>query len=266
LESFLDFYLWSKLLKISIVTVCFNSATTILETLNSVASQQYKNFEHIIIDGGSSDGTLEIIKTWSKHKLIVRVGEDAGIYDAMNKGIQASTGQIVGILNSDDFYANANVLKLIVAEFESKKVDCVFSDLAYVDRYDTNKAAALWKSSRYDHGAFVDGWHPPHPTFFVRRDLYKKYGLFDLDFKISADFELMLRFLEKNKITSSYIPNVLVNMRVGGESGKSLSNIFIGNVNVLKAFKKNKIKINPLIYLFNRLAPKIISQIRSRLF
>lgn len=249
-------------MKISIVTVCYNSAKTISDTLNSVASQTFVDIEHIIIDGGSTDDTLEIIQQHNNPRMKVISEKDNGIYDAMNKGIQIASGEIVGILNSDDFYCGPSVILDVVNEFKTKSVDCVFADLLFVDPIVANKIIRAWKSSPYVRGSFSKGWHPPHPTFFVKREVYEKYGLFDLDFKISADFELMLRILERHQITSSHLPKVIVHMRAGGESGRNFKNILIGNINVFKAFKKNGIKINPIIYLFNRLLPKLINRVR----
>jgi glycosyltransferase involved in cell wall biosynthesis len=255
-------HIWKKNMKMSVITVCFNSANTIRQTIDAVNCQSYKDIEHIFVDGASQDETVSLVKKHSVRQSCIISEPDGGIYDAMNKGIQIASGDVVGILNSDDFYSGPNVIADVISEFKSKNVDCVFADLIYVDSVNTSKVKREWKSSFFVRGAFLEGWHPPHPTFFVKREVYEKYGLFDLDFKISADFELMLRFLEKYQITSSYLPKVIVNMRAGGESGRNFKNILIGNINVLKAFKKNRIKVNPLIYLFKRIAPKLVNRIR----
>jgi glycosyltransferase involved in cell wall biosynthesis len=244
-------------LKISVITVSWNSAKTIKDTIDSVLSQTYKNLEYIIIDGDSVDNTKQIVREY-KSRIIKFISEpDNGIYDAMNKGILYSSGDIIAILNSDDFYNTPFVLENVIAEFINKNVDCVFGDLFYVDNQDTDKVLRYWKSSEYIPGSFSKGWHPPHPSFFVNRETYKKYGLFDLSFKVSSDFEIMLRFLEKFKIKSSYLPQVLVRMRAGGESGRNFRNILIGNINVLRAFKKNNVKVSYLIYPFFRIIPKL---------
>lgn len=246
--------------KISIITSCYNSADTIIDTLNSLATQNFKNFEHIIIDGGSTDRTLDILKEWKKFPLKIFSEKDDGIYDAMNKGLRIASGDIIGILNSDDFYENSNVLSKVVATMQTYNVDCVYSDLLYVDKFDTNKIVRSWQSCAYETGMFESGWQPPHPTFFVRRTVYEKYGFFDLNFDISADFELMLRFLHKYKISSIYIPAVQVKMRYGGESNKNIRNIIKANLNSLNALEKNGIKLNRFIYIFKRLFPKILNR------
>jgi glycosyltransferase involved in cell wall biosynthesis len=235
------------MMKISIITVVYNNKNTIRSAIESVLNQTYKNIEYIIIDGGSIDGTVDIIKSYG-NKIDKFISEpDNGIYDAMNKGIKLSRGDIVGILNSDDFYAFNNVLEIVINEFKSKNVDCLYGDLEYVDSKNINKVIRYWKSKPYKEGFFQKGWHPPHPTFFVKRECYEKYGLFNLDFKIAADYELMLRFLEKYKLKSSYIPKTIVKMRIGGESNKSLSNIIKANIESYKAWKVNDLYINPFM-------------------
>jgi glycosyltransferase involved in cell wall biosynthesis len=181
---------------------------------------------------------------------------DEGIYDAMNKGIKAASGDIIGILNSDDFYHNEQVLSDIVNAFENDDADAVYGDLVYVGKNDTNKIIRYWKPNPYNPGDFLKGWHPPHPSFFVKKEVYAKYGVFDRSFGVSADFELMLRFVEKYKIKIKYLPKLLVRMRVGGESNRSLRNIIQGNINCIRAFKKNGLKIG-IFYPLTRLLPKI---------
>ncbi|MFA5104873.1 MAG: glycosyltransferase family 2 protein [Candidatus Margulisiibacteriota bacterium] len=240
---------------ISVITVVFNNKGTISSAIDSVLGQTYSNIEHIIVDGGSTDGTVEIIQGYGKKIDKFISGHDKGIYDAMNKGIDLATGDIVGILNSDDIYYDRQVLSDVVSAFESNNADAVYGDLVYVDKNDTNKVVRYWKSNQYKPGEFLKGWHPPHPTFFVKKEIYKKYGMFDCSLDISADFELMLRFIEKYKIKTSYLPKVLAKMRLGGESNKSLRNIFQANINCIKAFKKNGFKVG-VFYPFVRLIPK----------
>lgn len=242
-------------MKISIITVVWNNEKTIKSCINSILSQTYKDIEYIIVDGKSTDNTIKIIESY-ENKISKFISEkDNGIYDAMNKGISLATGDIVGILNSDDFYTDNTVIETIVNEFQSKNIDATFSDLDYVSFQDENKITRKWRSTPYYKDAFTKGWHPAHPTFFVKKDIYNKYGLFDLNFNISADFEIMLRFIEKYKIKTTYIPKVLVKMREGGESNQSIKNILIGNKNVRKAFKKNEIKLD-LLYTPKRLIKK----------
>jgi glycosyltransferase involved in cell wall biosynthesis len=241
-------------MKISIVTSSFNSVDTVEKTIKSILSQTYPNIEYIIIDAKSTDGTIDIINKY-KDKIAKFVSEkDRGIYDGMSKGIKMATGDIVGILNSDDVYASDNVIEMVIKEMEEKKVDCCWGDLVYVDKKNIDKIIRNWKSSGYKEGKFKIGWHPPHPTFFVKRWVYKKYGVFNLDFSISADYELMLRFLEKYKIKSCYIPQILVKMRVGGQSGESIKNIIKANQECYWAWKKNGLKVSPLIFFLKPLS------------
>ncbi|UZE93505.1 MAG: glycosyltransferase [Candidatus Nealsonbacteria bacterium] len=229
---------------ISIITVVLNGKKTIEKTLKSVLEQGYENIEYIIIDGGSTDGTLDIINRY-KDKIKKIVSEpDKGIYDAMNKGIAMASGDIIGILNGDDLYADGNVIKKVVEKMEEDKADVCWGDLIYVNANNSDKIVRYWKSSEYKEGKFQKGWMPPHSTFFVKKQIYKKYGVFNLDFPISADYELMLRFLEKYKLKSCYMSQVLVKMRIGGQSNKNLLNIVKGNVECYKAYKINGLKIS----------------------
>jgi glycosyltransferase len=233
-------------MKVSIITVVYNNKDTIKDAIESVLNQTYKNIEYIIIDGGSIDGTVEIIKSYG-NKIDKFISEkDNGIYDAMNKGIKLATGDIVGILNSDDFYASNDIIEKVVNEFKEKKVDSVYGDLVYVNAKNTDKIVRYWKSKPFKEGLFKKGWHPAHPTFFVKKEIYDKYGIFNLDFKIAADYELMLRFLEKYKISSSYISEIFVKMRVGGESNQSIKNIIKANIESYKAWKVNDLKISSI--------------------
>jgi len=240
----------------SIITVVLNGKDTIEDTIKSVLGQGYQNIEYIIIDGGSTDGTLKIIESY-KDKISKFVSEkDKGIYDGMNKGISLADGDIIGILNADDFYTSNNVIETVVKEIEEKKADVCWGDLVYVDKNNTDKIIRYWKSSEYKEGKFKKGWMPPHPTFFVKKWVYEKYGIFNLDFSISADYELMLRFLEKYKIKTCYIPQILVKMRTGGQSNKNIKNIIKANIECYRAWGVNELKINPLI-IFLKLILKI---------
>lgn len=245
-------------MRVSIITVSLNSESTIKECIESVLSQTYKNIEYIIVDGMSNDKTIKIIDSY-RSKLDKFISEkDEGIYDAMNKGIKLATGDIVGILNSDDEYFNENVIENVVEIFTNKQTDSLHGDLCFVDPNNTRIIKRFWKSSNFEHGSFKKGWHPPHPTFFVKKYIYNKYGLFDIDLRISADFDLMLRFLEKHKISTTYFPSTLVRMKIGGESTKSLKNIWISNKSILQSFDKNGVKVNKFFYVFKRLLLKIL--------
>ena len=235
-------------MKVSIITAVFNAKDTIAQTIECILNQSYKNIEHIIIDGGSTDGTLEIIAKY-RSTLAKAVSEpDRGIYDALNKGIGLASGDVIGLLHGDDFYAHDEVLEMVADVFEREDVNSCYGDLDYVDKNDTNRVIRHWKSSEHRNGKFKYGWMPPHPTFFVKREIYEKYGLFNTAFRIAADYEIMLRFLEKYRISTYYIPEVLIKMRLGGTSNKSLKNLFIKSSEDYKAWKVNN--LNGRLILF----------------
>lgn len=241
-------------MKISIITVVWNNAATIKDAIDSVLSQAYDNIEYIVVDGASRDGTVEVVQSYGD-KIAKFISEkDKGLYDAMNKGIGLATGDIVGILNSDDFYKSNDILGLVASEFINKNIDCLYGDLEYVDAIDTKKVVRYWKSKPYKEGLFKKGWHPAHPTFFIKREFYEKYGAFNLGFKIAADYEIMLRFLERYKLKSSYIPTTFVKMRLGGESNRSVKNIIKANIESHKAWKVNGLHINLFMFLLKPLS------------
>jgi glycosyltransferase involved in cell wall biosynthesis len=230
-------------MKLSIITVSYNSEKTIEDTILSVLSQDYENIEYIIIDGGSNDRTCEIIKKYKPQISFFISEPDKGIYDAMNKGIKKATGAVVGILNSDDFYANEQVLSSVMQKFDSN-VDGVYADLVYVDATNTDKVLRKWISGSYVKDSFLKGWMPPHPTFFVRKEVYEKYGMFNTILRSAADYEFMLRVIHKFKIRLTYLPQVIVRMRAGGESNASLSNRIKANKEDRKAWELNGLKPN----------------------
>lgn len=240
--------------KVSIITVCYNSERTIEDTLQSVINQSYPDIEYIVIDGVSTDSTLSIINKY-KDKITTIVSEkDNGIYDAINKGIRLATGDIIANLNSDDFYIDNNVIADVVTTFEKEKTDTLYADLYYVDAVDTNKIARYWKSKQYKEGLFLKGWMPPHPTFFVKKEVYQQYGLFDLQFKSAADYEIMLRFIHRFKTSIAYLPRVIVKMRVGGVSNASLKNRIKANQEDRKAWKVNGLKPHAFTLIFKPLS------------
>lgn len=206
-------------MKVSIITVCYNSAATIADTIYSVKSQSYNNIEHIIVDGQSSDTTLDVIKKANYSGVLVSE-KDRGIYDAMNKGLQLATGDIIGILNSDDFYADNNVIADVVSQFKTSNSEALYGDLVYLN--EQNNVVRNWKSGKFDCNKFNYGWMPPHPTVFIKKSVYSSFGNFNINLTVSADYEMMLRLMYVNKIKTGYIPRVLVNMRVGGASNNSL--------------------------------------------
>lgn len=231
------------MIDISIVTATFNSATTLKDCLESVKCQTCP-VEHIVIDGGSFDKTKSILESYPHISRMISES-DNGIYDAMNKGISMCTGEIVGILNSDDFYADNRVVERVLSAFEDQHVATCYGDLHYVDPLRTDRVVRNWRSGRFDSKKFYWGWMPPHPTFFVRREIYIKYGMFNLNFGSAADYELMLRFLVKQEVGSLYIPEVLVNMRTGGASNASFKKRIIANRMDRLAWNVNGLKPYP---------------------
>lgn len=226
---------------ISIITVTYNSARTVADTLASVNSQGYRSVEHIIIDGASRDDTLEITKKFP-HVARVISEKDNGIYDAMNKGIGLATGEVVGILNSDDIYTDGEVIQKVMSAFEDPTVDAVYGDLQYVSKDDLDKVVRTWYSGRFSKRKFYYGWMPPHPTFFVRRAVYEKVGLFNCALRSAADYEMMLRVLVKYNHRVCYVPQVLVKMRTGGMSNASLRNRWRANREDRKAWDLNNLQ------------------------
>lgn len=232
-------------MKISIITVSFNSAATIRDTLQCIADQDYPDIEHIIIDGGSSDHTLEIVKTFP-HVAKVISEKDNGLYDAMNKGIKAATGDVIGILNSDDVYAYNRVLSHVADLLTITEADTLYGDLQYVKADNLQKVVRTWRSGKCRPSAFYYGWMPPHPTFFVRKEVYDKVGFFTTDLRTAADYELMLRILLKHKFSTAYLPEVLVKMRAGGMSNASLRHRLNANKEDRQAWKLNE--LNPYFF------------------
>ena len=240
-------------MKISIITAVKNGAGTIGSCIASILNQTYEDIEHIIIDGGSCDGTLGIISKY-KDKIAKVISEtDNGMYYALNEGIKLASGDIIGILHSDDFYAHNRVIENVADVFKRKNVDSCFGDLQYVSEKNPAKIVRYWKASPYVFEKFKYGWMLPHPTFFVKKLVYGKFGCFNTDFKIAADYELMLRLLVKYGISTYYIPEVIVKMRMGGLSNRNLINLFIKNYEDYKAWKVNNLKSNFSIILLKNL-------------
>ncbi|MCK5907633.1 MAG: glycosyltransferase [Flavobacteriales bacterium] len=228
-------------MKVSIITSSYNSSETIADTISSVNSQTHQEIEHVFIDGKSSDNSVEIINEISTREKIVTSEKDKGIYDAMNKGVAKSNGDVIAILNSDDFYADENVVSDVVALFTESGADAVYADLDYVTE-DTTKIVRKWRSGSYKHGMFKWGWMPPHPTLFVKKEVYEKYGNFNLDLKSAADYEIMLRFIHKHEIKLAYLQRVTVKMRVGGLSNSSIKHRLFANNEDRKAWKINGLR------------------------
>jgi glycosyltransferase involved in cell wall biosynthesis len=233
-------------MKVSIITVSLNSSKSILRTIKSVNDQEYHNIEHVFIDGNSEDNTTEIIRRNSTRTNTIVIEPDNGIYDAMNTGIRMASGNIIGILNSDDVFASNNIISNIVKRFEGTNIDGVFANITYVNRY--NQTVRCWNSSEFMKNSFSDGWHPPHPSLFLKKEVYLVCGLFDMNFKIAADFEFMLRIFEKSDLDIKFMNETVVNMLVGGKSN-TLKGIIQGNSEIKLAFEKNGIARNKFYFI-----------------
>lgn len=227
-------------MKITLITATYNSYPNLLDTLDSIQQQSHPSLEWVVIDGGSTDQTQLVLKN---NPLIGQsVSEpDQGIYDALNKGIQRATGDVIGFLHSDDLLASPGTLAQIAQVFEQTQVDGVYGDLEYVDKQDTNKVIRYWKSKPFERKNLKYGWMPAHPTLFLKRKVYEKHSLFDLDFKIAADYDFMLRILKDPELKFAYLPQVITKMRVGGASNKSIQNIIQKSKEDLNAIRKNKL-------------------------
>lgn len=244
-------------MKISIITVTYNSSETIIDTLNSIKEQSFRNIEYIIIDGNSKDNTLSIISEYDHIISKVITEPDAGIYDAMNKGIKLATGDVIGILNSDDIYDNSNVIESVIQVFESDNaIDAVYGNLSYFHTAQPTKIVRFWKSLPFYDNFFEDGYVIPHPTLFVKRQVYEKTGFYFPDFKISSDYELMLRAFKINQFKPFYLNKNLVKMRMGGRSTKNIQNIILGNQEIYKAWRMNNLS-TPLFFYLKRFMFKI---------
>jgi glycosyltransferase involved in cell wall biosynthesis len=226
-------------MKVSIITIAYNSQETIADTIRSVIGQDYSEIEYIIVDGGSRDQTVEIVKSFGAGVTKWVSEKDKGIYDAMNKGVAMATGDVIGILNSDDFYADNRVISDVVRSFQASGADGLYADLVYVNRDQPDKTVRSWKAGDYRHGKFLSGWMPPHPTFFVHRNCYEKFGSYTLELRSAADYELMLRFIHKHQISMTYLPRVITKMRLGGQSNVTLMNRIKANLEDRKAWKMN---------------------------
>lgn len=243
-------------LKITVITVCYNSAATIGDTLAAVARQGYKNVEHLIVDGASTDGTVDIVRQWAGHSVVLNSEPDKGIYDAMNKGFALATGDVIGFLNSDDFYADGSALEKIAAAFQDRQVEACFGDLVYVSK-DTRRVIRYWKSRAFVKGDFANGWCPAHPTFYIRRSALERCGGFDCSFKLASDMEFMMRYLENGAVPAVYIPAVIVRMRVGGATNQSWRNVLKQNEEVLVALRKNKVPFSTIGFVSHKLLNRL---------
>lgn len=252
-------------MKISIITVSYNSAATIADTVRSVAAQNYQDIEHLIIDGKSKDTTIEVVEKNRHPHLILTSEPDSGIYDAMNKGLGRASGEVIGFLNSDDFFVDNSVLEKIAAAFEDESVEACYADLVYV-KPDNSRVVRHWKSKNFIKGDFAKGWCPPHPTFYVRRSALERWGLFDQSLKLAADAEFMMRYLERGGVKSVYIPYVLVRMRLGGATNNNLGNIIKQNQEIFIALKNNEVNFSLISFLVHKIFRKTWQFMSARFF
>lgn len=245
-------------MKVSIITVLYNSSSTLTDTIASVYNQTYENIEFILIDGKSTDNSLDIIKSYEsafrlKNISYIWISEkDNGIYDAINKGIKLATGDVIGILNSDDYYNDNLVIGDVASAFQYNNIDCVYGNLNYINT-DNKKITRKWISRKYEKGLFDKSWTPAHPTFYCKKEMYIKYGVYRTDFKIAADVELMYRFLEKNQIKSKYLDRLMIIMRQGGVSSRGIKSTIIITKEMRHAYKINGDRLNLLKYLFYKI-------------
>lgn len=248
-------------MKITIITVAFNAADTIEDTIRSVLGQDYSDLEYIVIDGASTDGTLGVINRYRDRIARVVSEPDNGIYDAMNKGLALATGEVVGILNSDDFYIDGRAVSKVAAVFADASVGAVFADLLYVRPGDLSVSVRRYSSKGFKPEKFAYGWMPAHPTFFLRKCYYDRYGLYKTDYRIAADYELLIRMLYVHKIPYVYIPEVLIKMRLGGASTRSLKSNIILNREILRGCRENGIRTN-LFKVYSKYPKKLIELIK----
>lgn len=239
-------------MKVTIITVTYNSATYLQDCMDSVVGQTYSNIEHILIDASSTDGTLDIIKRYENHVAKWVSEKDRGMYDAINKGMEMATGDIIGILNSDDVLAGKDVIESIVKCFETYEVDSVYGDLVYVDKINSRKVLRYWKGFSYKRFRFHYGWMPAHPTFYFKSGLLKELGGYESHYFTAADYEFMARYLYRYRISAKYLNKLIVKMRVGGQSNNNIKTRLRANRRDYLAMKKNQI---PFPFLVSILKP-----------
>lgn len=243
-------------MKISLITVCYNAESNITDCLKSVALQDYPNVEYIVVDGGSNDATLEILNKFSKTISVLISEPDNGIYDALNKGISIASGDVIGIMHSDDFFAQPNVLSEVAKAFVKNNVDLLYGNLDYVKRKNTQIIIRKWRSQQYNDKLFQNGWMPAHPTFYAKKSCFDSHGNYDLRIKSAADYDLMLRFFYKTPFKKFFLNMVMVKMRVGGKSNVTLKNRWYANREDYYSLKKNLIPF-PLKVIFFKPIRKI---------
>jgi glycosyltransferase len=244
------------MLGVSLITVTYNSRATIADTIRSVTSQTYSDIEHVIIDGSSTDDTLDIVRNTPNRISKIISEPDKGIYDALNKGIINSSGDIIGILHSDDLLASDIIIEEICKEFIQTSADIVYGDLIYINYVNKDKIVRYWRSRPFDRSLIIKGWMPAHPTMFIRREVYMKYGQYDLQYKISSDYDLILRLMQIRDLKFEYLPSIITKMRMGGVSNRNLRNLFLKSHEDYRIMKKNGFS-NPLAILLRKNVSKL---------
>ena len=248
-------------MKVSIITVCFNSENTIEKSIISVHNQTYSNIEHIIIDGGSTDKTLNIIEKYDSNIATIVSEPDNGLYHALNKGIELSNGDLIGIMHSDDVFYDEKTLSIIVETVKSKDVDAVWGDVVFIDTKDDYKIKRYYRADKISPDSFKKGIMPPHPSIYIKKIYYDKLGVYNLKYRIAADYDLALRFFLLNKLTYAYIPKIIVKMRKGGISNQSILNIIKLNMEIYKIHKANEVPLS--IFDLARKIPQRLNEIIS---
>lgn len=244
--------------KVSIITVCFNAEQSVAKTIQSVLNQRYPHVEYIVIDGQSTDKTVAQILPYRSQLAHFTSEPDAGMYDAMNKGLRIASGEIIGFLNADDYYPNPDVLNHVIDAFQTTQCDCLWGDLLYYQPT-SEKIVRYWKSTPYYTRAFGQGWSPPHPTFFAKKSLYERWGNFDLQYRLGNDIELMMRFVEKYQCRTFYLPETLVHMQIGGISNRSWRNILVQNQEIIRACHQLELPISPIAFWSHKIM-KLLKQ------
>ncbi len=244
---------------VSVITVCFNSGSTLSHTLMSVSEQTYPKKEHIVIDGVSTDNTAAVLAQHRTALAVCLSEPDAGMYDAMNKGIHHATGEVIGFLNADDYYATPDALAQIMDAFQDPTVEAVYGDLQYVSPQCLTQVVRYWRSSPFKPSLFLTGWCPPHPTFYIRKSCLERFGGFDMQYRMGNDVEWMMRLLEVHRITTRYLPQVLVNMRTGGASNNKFSHIWLQNKEIIRAARQHQLPLSLFRFVFG----KILNRVRQ---
>lgn len=248
--------------KVSVIIASFNSANTIGQTIDSILTQTWRNIEIIVIDGSSTDDSLEIVKSYGSRINTVISERDMGVYDAMNKGIVRASGEIIGFLNSDDIFSSNETVAAIAEAFLDDSVSVCFGDVVYCSG-DLSRVLRMWRTGEFRSGIFFQGWSPPHPTFYVRRDVFHDVGMFDLSYSLAADFDFMLRCLEVNRRGSRYLPQVLVKMRVGGLTNRSFVNIVRQNIEILRSLRANTGKSRSVTFALSKAWRKLSERLAA---